>query len=103
MSIDHFNTLPKKEQLQIIAKTSSIAQSIEAATMYKVYNIANFFVEVSTQIEGTVDKIIKAYTLQELPAKYATQLIQLPLVTLSLPQAERPKYNEDHTSNCCPG
>lgn len=82
MTIDEFKSLDEQQKVQLIFDANKITEKIDNEANYQLFQIDNFFVETKTSLEGRFKRSIKTYTLKELPADYAGEVLGMPIVRL---------------------
>lgn len=83
MTIEDFNLLDDHQKVQLIFDADKISEKVDNEANYQLFQIENFFVEVRTSLEGKFKRSFTFYTLKELPAEYASEVLSIPIVTLN--------------------
>jgi len=83
MTIQTFNSLHEHQKVQMIFDADKITEKVDDEANYQLFRIDNFFIEAKTSLEGKFKRTFTFYTLNELPAEYASELISIPLVTVN--------------------
>lgn len=87
MTIKTFNSLHEHQKVQLIFDADKISEKVDDEANYQLFKIDDFFIEAKTSLEGKFKRTFTFYTLNELPAEYASELLSIPIVTL---HAEKP-------------
>jgi hypothetical protein len=82
MTIDDFKGLEEQQKVQLIFDANKITEKIDSEANYQLFQIDNFYVETKTSLEGKFKRSFKTYSLKELPADYAGEVLGMPIVTL---------------------
>ena len=80
MTIENFNKLNEKEKVVLIFEASKITEKLDDTIKYQLFKIDNFYIETKTSVLGKFKRTITTYTLKDLPAEYAGQILSIPLV-----------------------
>lgn len=90
MTIEIFNTLNEQQKVELIFDANKITEKVDNETNYQLFQIDNFFVEAKTSLEGKFKRSFTTYSLKELPAEYAGEVLSIPIVILN----EQPQVND---------
>ncbi len=88
MTIESFNLLDEQQKVQIIFDADKISEKVDNEANYQLFQIYNFFVEARTSLEGKFKRSFTFFTLKELPAEYASEVLSIPIVTLNTEKQE---------------
>lgn len=83
MTIETFNLLHEYQKVQLIFDADKISEKVDDEANYQLFKIDNFFIEARTSLEGKFKRSFTFYTLKELPAEYASEILSIPIVTLN--------------------
>ena len=83
MTIENFNLLNEHQKIQLIFDADKVSEKVDNEANYQLFKIDNFFVEAKTSLEGKFKMSFAFYTLKELPAEYASEIISIPYVILN--------------------
>lgn len=83
MTIESFNLLDEHQKVQLIFEADKISEKVDDEANYQLFRIDNFFIEAKTSLEGKFKRCFTFYTLKELPAEYASEVMSIPIVTLN--------------------
>ncbi len=93
MTIESFNLLDEHQKTQLVFDADKISEKADAEANYQLFRIDNFFVETKTSLEGKFKRSFRFYTLKELPAEYASEILSIPIVTLKSKKDENASIN----------
>ena len=72
----------------MIFDADKITEKVDDEANYQLFKVDNFFIEAKTSLEGKFKRTFTFYTLNELPAEYASELISIPVVKLNTEKQE---------------
>ena len=77
--------LKEQQKVELIFDANKITEKVDNEANYQLFQIDNFFVEAKTSLEGKFKRSFTTYSLKELPAEYAGEILSIPIVVLSHP------------------
>lgn len=83
MTIKNFNLLEEHQKVQLIFDADKMSEKADNEANYQLFRIDNSFVEVKTSLEGKFKRSFTFYTLKNLPAEYASEVLSIPIVVLN--------------------
>ncbi len=91
-----FDALTEPEKVEAIFDAEKVSEKVDNEANFQLFRIGNFYVEAKTSMSGMFKRSFKTYSLKELPANYAGELLSIPIVVLDKTHA---KVNPSEAAN----
>ncbi len=98
MNIESFNRLQDHQKVQLIFDADKISEKADGEANYQLFKIDNFFIEARTSLEGKFKRTFTYYTLKNLPAEYASEILSIPIVKLNTDKTDNEIKRHDFSS-----
>ena len=74
MRMEEFNNLDEESKRLIIFDADKVSEKLIDSTKYELFAIHDFFIETKTSISYDFKRNISTYTINTLPARYASDI-----------------------------
>jgi|GEM_PF-6747318 len=98
MTIEDFDMLSEHDKVVLIFEASKITEKTDEVAKYQLFKIDNFFVETKTSLHGEFKRVITTYSLKNLPAEYAGEVVSLPVVVSDSKNLELTYSHKSHVT-----
>lgn len=96
MTIEDFRNLNDNQKIQMIFDADKIAEKIDNESNYQLFRIESFYVETKTSLFGTFKRTFVAYSLKDLPADYAGEVMSIPIVSSNFKKSHPANDKSEH-------
>jgi hypothetical protein len=75
MTIEEFNGLGEDRKKELLVDAKKIAEYEDEIAKHELFQLDHFFIEVSFSVTHKFRKLVRTYTLEEVPLQFAAKVL----------------------------